>query len=160
MKRCLLIFAFFVGLIPNMKEMTLGSVYCVMGQGMYDENFWDEVPEGSCEDLGGIWCEICSTCHAETNTNSSCQTKCEQCGIYYPTGSGHYHNDTDDDSENSSDNNDNGGEDSNIGFEINNKYRYLCLNCYNSSVSVLYTYEGWKMHSKNTRHQLFEIVIP
>ena len=113
MKRIFLLIAFFVGLIPNLKEMCFECAYCVMGQSMYDENFWDEVPEGSCEDFGGIWCDICSTCHAETNTNPSCLTECEQCGISYPTGSTHYHNDNGNDNNDDNDNNDEGNDEGN-----------------------------------------------
>lgn len=72
MKRYLLIFAFFAGLIPNMKEMTVESVYCVMGQGMYDEG---EVSPFST-------CNICNENLVTVGYGLEAVTYCPICQFY------------------------------------------------------------------------------
>ena len=60
MKRVLLLIAFFVGLIPNLKEMNLECVNSVVGQSMYGEE-----GGGSCEDLVEQNCDNCGGCICE-----------------------------------------------------------------------------------------------
>ena len=87
MKRCLLIFAFFVGLIPNMKEMTLESVYCVMGQGMYDED-----GEYQCVNASEQVCHLCYGCYdIMDDFCPNCYFYCDVCKLTLSKDAYHKH---------------------------------------------------------------------
>lgn len=161
MKRVLLLIVFFVGLVPNMKDMCVESLYNVKGQTLYGEQYGEPFPH----------CQICLGELVETGYGNeaveycpNCQFYCSTCkDAFYKTEDGddeaiHYsshesENENDgDEGDNNDDNNDNNDEDE----SVENKY-YICLSCLNPLVLTL---EERNIHIRQYGHKYFKEVQP
>lgn len=145
MKRLLLLIAFFVGLIPNLKDMCLESAYCAKGQSGYEEL-----------NQGGIShypkCELCDARLEEGFINDKriqfcpyCDSFCERCGTVFRKDQEGTHTCP----ANNDDSSENGNNPSN---PTNPSYRYKCLTC----LTILYTEQQKKDHIARYNHYSYE----
>jgi len=89
MKRVLLLIAFFVGLMPNLKEMNLECVNSVVGQTLYNEG-----GDSSCEETVEQTCDICGGCYSYFESYCpNCFYYCDKCGLHYEESARHEHKD-------------------------------------------------------------------
>ncbi len=89
MKRLLFLIAFFVGLIPNLKDMCLESAYCAKGQTLYNEE-----GEYACENPAEQSCRICNGCYDIMESYCpDCFFYCNECKLHYEESARHDHRD-------------------------------------------------------------------
>lgn len=146
MKRILLLIVFFVGLIPNLKEMCMESVYEVKGQTFYFEYEDDTFPH----------CGICSDPDLiEANYENDVVYYCANCQFYCETC--HQAFDKSVSGENQHEAIHPKDEDNNENEESPaNKY-YICLSCLNSPI---FTEDGKNIHIDKYGHKYFKEVQP
>ena len=154
MKRILLLIVFFAGLIPNLKEMCMESVYEVKGQSFYDE-FEIEIDTFP-------HCYICLGSLVEVGFGSETIEYCPNCEFYCELcNKAFYRTPSPDDiaihfsaeHENNSGGNDNDEEDDNNDSNEENVKYYICLECPNIK---LLTIEERIEHEKQYFHRLYK----
>lgn len=125
MKRVLLLIAFFVGLMPNLKEMNLECVNSVVGQSMYGEDP-NNYPFDKCDE-GLESCFFCGNCYGLDNYCTECYNYCSVCRTRYLKTDTHKH----DDDESNNNNNDDSSNNNNNSSSNNNSSvtYYYCVIC-------------------------------
>lgn len=143
MKKILLSIIFFIGLIPNLKDMCLESAYCAKGQGMYNEE-----GEYQCEIHAEQVCNICYECYdVMASFCPNCYFFCDVCKITWTMDAYHKH-DTNGDGIFEDEDPDGTGH-----YEVQYKEVFICSKC-RKEFEIL---DGAKTHAIKTGHTNFHI---